>query len=78
MNYRPFFFPAGRLDIPLILNFKSSHYITLTKMKEFVTSLFSFDYIAKETEPLSSDEEKEINLIMQKSSPAVVNKWLAS
>ena len=47
-------------------------------MKEFVTSLFSFDYIAKETEPLSSDEEKEINLIIQKSSPAVVNKSLAS
>ena len=46
-------------------------------MKEFVTSLFSLDYIAKETEPSSSDEDKEINLIIQKSSPTVV-KSLAS
>ena len=36
------------------------------KMKEFVTSLYSYEFIAKETEPLSSDEE--IDLLIQKSS----------
>ena len=34
-------------------------------MKVFVTSLYSFDYVAKETEPSSSDEEEEINLPIQ-------------
>ena len=80
LNYRPSFIPAGRLDIPLILNLKSPHYITLIKIKEFVTSLRPFDYIAKETEPSSSssDEEKETNLIIQESSPAMVNESSAS
>ena len=37
-------------------------------MKEFVTSLYSFDYVAKETEPLSSsDKEDEINVFIQES-----------
>lgn len=37
-------------------------------MKEFVTSLYSFDYVAKETEPASSsDKEDEINLFIQES-----------
>lgn len=37
-------------------------------MKEFVTSLYSFDYVAKETEPSSSsDKEDEINLFIQES-----------
>ena len=34
-------------------------------MKEHVTSLYSYDFIAKETEPLSSEEE--INLLIQES-----------
>ena len=48
--------------------FKSPRYITHIKMKEFVTSLYSFDYVAKETEPSSSNEEEEIHLLLQKSS----------
>ena len=39
------------------------------KIKEFITSLYSYEFIAKETEPLSSDEE--INLIIQDSSERV-------
>lgn len=39
-------------------------------MKEFVTSLYSFDYVAKEIEPLSSsDKEDEINVFIQESQP---------
>ena len=37
-------------------------------MKEFVISLYSFDYVAKETEPSSSCENEEINLLIQESS----------
>ena len=61
VNYRPYPITARGSEIPLIVTFKSPHYIIIIKMKEFVTSLCSFDFIAKETEPLSSDEEKEIN-----------------
>ena len=66
MDYRPSPIPAGGLEIPLVLNFKSSSYVTHMKMKEFVTSLYSYEFIAKETEPLSSDEE--IDLLIQESS----------
>ena len=67
MNYRSSPIPAERLEISLILNFKSPRYITHIKVKEFVTSLYLFGYRAKETEPSSSDEEEEINLLTQKS-----------
>ena len=66
VDYRPSPIPAGGLEIPLVLNFKSSSYVTHMKMKEFVTSLYSYEFIAKETEPLSSDEE--IDLLIQESS----------
>ena len=33
IDYRPSPIPAGGLEIPLTLNFKSPHYITHTKMK---------------------------------------------
>ena len=36
-------------------------------MKEFITSLYSFEYEAKETRPSSSDENEEINLLVQES-----------
>lgn len=37
-------------------------------MKEFVTLLSTFDYVAKDTEPSSSGEEDKINLLIQESS----------
>ena len=37
-------------------------------MKEFVTSLFSFNFVAKGAEPSSSGKEEEINLLIQESS----------
>ena len=36
--------PAGGLEIPLTLNFVSPRYITHTKMKEFISALYSFEY----------------------------------
>ena len=43
IDYRPSPIPAGELEIPLTLNFKSPRYITHTKMKEFISTLYSFD-----------------------------------
>lgn len=42
VQYRPSPIPAGGLEIPLLLTFKSRRYITHTKMKEFVTTLYSY------------------------------------
>ena len=67
MNYEPFPIPTEGLDISLILNFIKTRYITHIEMKEFITSLYSFDYEAKETRPSSSDEKEEINLFAQES-----------
>ena len=37
-------------------------------IKKIITSLCSFDYVAKKTEPSSSGEEEEINLLIPESS----------
>ena len=68
MNYRQSPIHAGGLENPLILNFKSLRFSTHIKMKEFVTSLFSFNFVAKRAEPSSSGKEEEINLLIQESS----------
>ena len=68
VNYRPSPIHAWGLENPLILNFKSLRFSTHLKMKKFVTSLFSFDFVAKEAEPSSSGKEEEINLLIQESS----------
>ena len=44
IDYRPSPIPAGELQIPLTMNFKCPWYITHIKMKEFVSTLHSFDY----------------------------------
>lgn len=64
--YRPSPIPTSGLKIPLILVFKSPRYVTPMKIKEFLTSLYSYEFIAKKTEQLSSEEE--INLLIQDSS----------
>ena len=43
IDYSPSPIPAGGLEIPLTLNFKSPRYIAHSKMKEFMSTLYSFD-----------------------------------
>ena len=65
IDYRPSLIPAGRLEIPLTLNFKCPRYITHTKMKEFMSTLYSFDYNGnKEDERDESSSNEEINLFI--------------
>ena len=69
IDYRPPPIPAGRLEIPLILNFKCPRYITHTKMKEFMPTLYSFDYNGnKKYERDESSSGEEINLLINESS----------
>ena len=69
IDYRPSLIPAGRLEIPLTLNFKCPRYITHTKMKEFMSTLYSFDYNGnKEDERDESSSDEEINLLINESS----------
>ena len=65
IDYRPSPIPAGGLEIPLTLNFKCTRYITHIKMKEFMSTFYSFDYNGQRDES-SSDEE--INLLINESS----------
>ena len=43
IDNRPSPIPAGGLEIPLTLNFKCPRHITHTKLKEFMSTLYSFD-----------------------------------
>ena len=63
-KYRPSPIPAGGLEIPLMLNFKSTRFITHQKMKGFMTSLYSYEYKPHETTE-TDDEENEINFVIE-------------
>lgn len=69
IQYKPSPIPAGGLEIPLTLTFKSLRYITHLKMKEFVSTLYLFEYDGKEDSNESeSDSDEEINVFIQESS----------
>jgi len=58
-QYRPSPIPAGGLEIPLLLNFKSPRYVTHQKMKDFLTKLYSWDFEGSKTTEDEDDEEKD-------------------
>ena len=61
---RPSPIPAGGLEIPLMLTFKSTRFVTHQKMKDFMTSLYSYEYEPQEIN--SKDEENDdINFIIE-------------
>ena len=63
-KYRPFPVPAGGLEIPLMLTFKSTRFVTHQKMKDFMTSLYSYEYEPQEIN--SKDEENDdINFVIE-------------
>ena len=65
IDYRTSPIPAGGLEIPLTLNFKCPRYIIHTKMKEFMSTLYSFDYNGnKEDERDESPSDEGINLVI--------------
>ena len=70
IQYKPSPIPAGGLEIPLTLTFKSPRYATHLKMKEFVSTLYSFEYDVKNgSNESESDEDvdEEINICIQES-----------
>ena len=63
-KYRPSPIPAGGLEIPLMLTFKSTRFVTHQKMKDFMTSLYSYEYEPQEIN--SKDEANDdINFIIE-------------
>ena len=63
-KYRPSPIPAGGLEIPLMLTFKSTRFVTHQKMKDFMTPLYSYEYEPQEIN--SKDEENDdINFIIE-------------
>ena len=56
--YHPCPVPAGGLEIPLKLTFKSSNFITNQKMKGFMTNLYSYGY----EEKAGTDEDNDAEI----------------
>jgi len=61
-QYRPSPIPAGGLEIPLLLNFRSPRYVTHQKMKEFLDKLYSWDFEGSESKE-DDDEEKDDEIL---------------
>ena len=68
IDYRPSPILDGGLEIPLTLNFKFPRYITHTKMKEVMSTLYSLDYNGNKDERGKSSSDKEINLLINEMS----------
>ena len=63
-RYQPSLIPAGGLETPPKLTFKSPNFITHQKMKDFMTNLYSYDCESKaETD---EDDDAEIHFIIAK------------
>ena len=62
-QYRPLPIPAGGLEIPLMLTFKSPTFLTHKKMKQFITTLYSYDY--EGIGPEEVDEDSEIHFAVE-------------
>ena len=56
-TYRPLPIPSGGLEIPLVLGFQSTKYVTQFKNKKFVQTLYDYRYTGTKFD--SSDEEPE-------------------
>ena len=61
-QYQPSPIPAGWLEIPLKLTFKSLNFLTHQKMKDFMTNLYSYDY--EEKAETDEDDDAEIHFII--------------
>ena len=65
-KYLPSPIPAGGLEIPLMLTFKSTRFVTHQKMKDFMTPLCSYEY---EPEEINSKDEQtdDINFSIEQN-----------
>ena len=59
-KYRPLSIPSGGLEIPLLLKFSCPEQKTFEKMKNFVDSLYDYDYSGVNDEESSDEEETAI------------------
>ena len=57
-TYQPSTIPSGGLEIPL-LTFSCSRFVTFQKMKEFVTTLYNYEYSGNTSANRSNDDEDE-------------------
>ena len=55
--------PARGLKIPLRFSFKSTRFITDTKMKDFITCLYSYKYDAEDE--YDGEDDEEINFVIE-------------
>ena len=68
-KYRPSPIPSGRLEIPLLLKFSCKEQKTFEKMKNFVDSLYDYEYSGVNDEESSDEEEAAIVIETDQSKP---------
>ena len=73
-KYRLSLIPAGRLEIPLILSFKSLQYLTHQKIKFILTQLYSWDFEAKNDNERENQDEEAIETIIEEDEEIEVVK----
>ena len=64
-NYKPSPIPTGGLEVPLLLTFSVNNEQTFEQMKEFVTTLYDYEYTGMkedESEDEDSDDENVIEV----------------
>ena len=49
MNYKPSPIPAGGLEVPLLLTFSVKNEQIFEEMKEFVTTLYDYEYTGRKS-----------------------------
>ena len=55
-HYRPSPIPSGGLEMPLMMTFRSTSYITHQQMKDFMTKLYCYDH-----KPVTENVELDSN-----------------
>ena len=62
-RYRPSPIPTIGLEIPLMLMFCSSRYITHQKMKDFIQDFYNYDYTAEKDDVPDNEDNDEIHIV---------------
>ena len=65
-NYKPSPIPEGRLEVPLLLTFSVKNEKTFEQMKEFVTTLYDYEYTGNKEDESEDEDSDDENVIQVK------------
>ena len=65
-NYKPSPIPAGGLEVPLLLTFSVKNEQIFEQMKEFVTTLYDYEYTGMKEDESENEDSDDDNVIKVK------------